>query len=122
MNDQSLNQAQSVSPPQMGAQSTVYPYPFQTRPPKDLSIAMVLEILPGLFGLYGFGWIYSGNSSVGILLLVGGLVWGVIAVVTLILTAGFACFCTIPINILAVTFSSMSLNNYMKEHPELFGV
>lgn len=122
MNVQANNPGQSDIRSQFGEQSNNFRNPYQMRPLKDKSIAMILEILPGLFGLYGFGWIYSGNSSTGIMLLVGGLIWDFIAILSGVLTAGFACFCTIPVNILVITFSSMRLNTYIKEHPELFGV
>lgn len=94
---------------------------YQSRPLKDRNMALVLEILPGLFGLYGFGWIYSGNSGLGITLLIGGIIWAIIVVVAAVLTASAACFCTVPVNIVAVALSAISLNNYTKSHPELFG-
>jgi len=39
-----------------------------SRPLKDRNIALILEILPGLFGLVGFGWIYSNKTDTGIFL------------------------------------------------------
>jgi hypothetical protein len=91
------------------------------RPLKDRSIALILEILPGFFGLLGFGWIYSDNTNTGIMWLVGVLVWDVIAITISILTAGFGCFCTVPINLMLVAISASTLNNYTKQRPELFG-
>lgn len=78
-----------------GAYAT--PYAYAARPPKDRSIALILEILPALFGLFGFGWIYSGRTSTGIAWLIGVLIWDVIAIVISALTAGFGCICTVPI-------------------------
>jgi hypothetical protein len=80
-----------------------------------------LEILPGLFGFIGFGWIYSGNTSTGITWLVSVLVWDFIAFFIVALTAGFGCFVTVPVNIVLVSISASSLNTYTKQHPELFG-
>lgn len=94
---------------------------YASRPPKDRNVAIILEILPGLFGLYGFGWIYSGNTGTGIMLLVGGLIWAVIVVIAATITASVACFCTVPVNLIAVAVSATMLNNYTKNHPELFG-
>ena len=37
-------------------------------------------------------------------------------------TVGFGLLCTIPISIIFIILSSMMLNNYTKEHTELFGV
>lgn len=94
---------------------------YVARPPKDRSIALILEILPGLFGLLGFGWIYSDNVNTGIMWLIGVLVWDIAAVFISVLTAGFGCICTVPINLMLVAISASSLNAYTKEHPELFG-
>ncbi len=97
------------------------PLANQARPVKDRSIAIILEVLPGLFGFLGFGWIYSGNTSTGVSWLVGVLVWDFIAAFIIALTAGFGCICTIPANIILVAISATSLNSYTKQHPELFG-
>jgi len=102
-----------------------YPQPpytqYALRPPKDRGIALILEILPGLFGLLGFGWIYSGNTNAGILWLIGVLFWDFIAFFLVVLTAGFGCFCTVPMNLILIAVSASSLNTYIKQHPELFG-
>jgi hypothetical protein len=47
-----------------------------------------LEILPDLFGLFGFGWIYSGNATAGLIWLFGVLMWDVFAIIFLVVTAG----------------------------------
>ena len=49
------------------------------------------------------------------------LVWDLIALVIILLSAGLGCFCTIPVNIMLVAISSFLLNAYTKQHPELFG-
>jgi hypothetical protein len=94
---------------------------YGPRPPKDRGIALVLEILPGLFGLLGFGWIYSGNTTMGCLWLVGVLAWDLFAVLILVLTAGFGCFCTVPMSLVLIAISAALLSAYIKQHPELFG-
>ncbi len=97
------------------------PVSTTVRSPKDRSIALILEILPGLFGFLGFGWIYSGNTGTGIAWLIGVFVWDVIAVIIDIVTAGFGFCVSIPVNIILVAVSASSLNSYTKQHPELFG-
>jgi TM2 domain-containing membrane protein YozV len=96
------------------------PADFFRRPLKDRNTTLILEILPGLFGIYGIGWMYANRMNTGVMLLVGGLIWLVIAVIINIATGGFACFCTIPVNIAAVALSATQLNSYTKQHPELF--
>jgi hypothetical protein len=95
---------------------------YAQRPLKDRSVALILEILPGLFGLFGFGWIYSGNTTVGILWLLGMLALEIVIwLPVLILTAGFGCLCSAPANLVLLAVSAMTLNSYTKQHPELFG-
>ena len=88
---------------------------------KDKSIALILEILPGLFGFLGFGWIYIGQTSTGLIWLIGYLVWMVFSIIINIFTGGFGCLCTVPIGIVALAVSAYFLNENMKKHPELFG-
>lgn len=98
------------------------PYPaYAPRPAKDRSVALILELLPGLFGFLGFGWIYCGNTSTGLLWLGGMLAWVIIALIILTFSLGVGCVCIVPVNIALIALSVSSLNAYMKQHPELFG-
>jgi TM2 domain-containing membrane protein YozV len=110
----------TVSMPQPSYPQSLYPA-FAPRPPKDRSIALILEILPGLFGFLGFGWLYSGNTGTGIAWLVGVLAWEIIAVIVDVVTGGGFCLCSVPVNLVLITISAYSLNKYTKLHPELFG-
>lgn len=101
--------------------SNVTPPLYNQRPLKDKSIALILELVLGLFGFLGIGWIYSNQTTTGILCLVGMFVWNFIAFFIIIITGGFGCFCTLPVNLVAIAVSAYMLNNYTQEHPELFG-
>lgn len=113
-----------VQPESLPESPSTYPPPppsyYPARPSKDRSIALILEILPGLFGFLGFGWIYSGNTTTGVLWLVLFLIWAVIALVISVVTGGIGLICILPINIACIAISAVSLNNYTKSHPELF--
>ena len=112
------NETPSAPPPS----DELAPYGgYAPRPPKDRGLALILEILPGLFGFLGFGWIYSGNTTVGILVLIGMLVWDLIALILIVLSIGLGCFCTVPVNLTLIAMSAFMLNAYTKQHPELFG-
>lgn len=87
---------------------------------KDRSIALILEILPGLFGFLGLGWIYAGNLTVGVLALVGFLLFLGIELLVIVFTGGLAACCLLPLNLAAVAVSALLLNNYMKERPNEF--
>jgi transposase-like protein len=88
---------------------------------KNFSTAMALEIILGLFGIPGIGWIYSGNTTTGIILLVCYLLWDCVAIALVIGTSGVGVVCTLPLGILTVIVSSLFLNNYSKKYPEIFG-
>jgi hypothetical protein len=96
------------------------PPAYIARSAKDKSLALILEILPGLFGILGIGWIYAGNTTAGLIWLIAFLFWDVIAVTIAVFTVGIGILCTFPINILCIVISVVSLNNYTKQHPELF--
>lgn len=114
------SQPGTASMPQPSYPQSLYPA-FAPRAPKDRSIALILEILPGLFGFLGFGWLYSGNTGTGIAWLIGVLVWEFIAIFIDVITGGVFCLCSVPINLVLTTISAYSLNKYTKSHPELFG-
>ena len=84
---------------------------------------MILEILPGLFGILGIGWIYAGKSNTGIIWLIGFLAWHLVIVLPVVLlTAGGGLCVTIPIDLVCIAVSAYTLNNYTNQHPELFGI
>ena len=88
------------------------------------TIAMIIEIVFGLFGIMGMGWIYVGNLLVGGLLFVGW--WVVILIVALsptILTAltiglgapAYCCLaCMLPLNITVALVSGIRAKDYVR--------
>ncbi len=91
------------------------------RPPKDRSVALILEILPGLFGFLGFGWIYAGNTNTGVVILASYLIALVVFVILDVASSGLCCFITLPISIAAIALSASKLNTYTKTRTDLFG-
>ena len=83
-------------------------------------MGLILEILPGLFGIFGIGWIYASETNTGVLILIGGLVMMFIFVTANVLSAGICCFGTIPIQLAVLAISTIKLNDFMKQHPETF--
>jgi hypothetical protein len=84
---------------------------------QNATLAIVLEIVCGLFGLFGIGWLVSGNTQTGIILLVGGLVWGAVWVFIAIFTLGIGFLCIGPINLAIMIISTIMLNNRLKQMP-----
>jgi len=111
----------SPAPAHVSTQAPSIPDDYAHRSRKDRGVALVLEILLGLFGLPGIGWIYGGKTGAGILLLLCTLVWDIIAIMIDIASGGFACLITVPVNLVVVAVSAALLSGYTKQHPELFG-
>lgn len=87
--------------------------PASPQPPNDKSVALILELLPGVLGFLGFNWIYSNQTATGLFWLIGYLVWRVIAVTIFFLTGGLSCFGTVPINMTLIALSATQLNNHI---------
>ena len=86
---------------------------------QNTTLAIVLEIVCGLFGFFGIGWLVSGNTQTGILLLVGGLIWDAIAVFLAVITIGLGFICIGPINLAILITSTIILNNRLKQMPPM---
>ncbi len=117
-------QLQPHPEPVPSAQPVPYPYPVPqptARPQKDRGLAIILEVLPGLFGILGIGWIYAGNINTGLAVLVGNLIYMAIGAVIGVITAGIALCILWPLEIAILVLSATQLNKYIRKHPELFG-
>jgi hypothetical protein len=80
------------------------------------STPVVVEALLSFFlGIYGVGWLMSGETTVGVVLLICSFVvyWPVLIVGT-ILTLGIGLFCLGPLAIGAIIFNAIMLNNTIK--------
>jgi len=78
--------------------------------------AVLVEVLLSFFlGIYGVGWLMSGETTVGVVLLICSFVvyWPVLIVGT-ILTLGIGLFCLGPLAIGAIIFNAIMLNNALK--------
>lgn len=92
-----------------------------SKPAKDRTLALVLEVAAGLFGFLGIGWFYAGNTTAGLLWLIGFWVGNGIAIVLDVVTFGiFACI-HVPLAIATLPVSAYLLYKYTKQHPDEFG-
>ena len=85
-------------------------------PSNTSSAAVVVEVLLSFFlGIYGVGWLMSGETTIGVVLLICSFVvyWPVLIVGT-ILTLGIGLFCLGPLAIGAIIFNAIMLNNALK--------
>jgi hypothetical protein len=72
--------------------------------------AIVVEVILDLFGIYGVGWLIAGETTTGILLLVGSFIWWAIAGIGIFFTAGFGLICIFPLNIVFLLLSVILLS------------
>lgn len=116
-------------PPAAGVAPIPPPPPGQTQPagvpsaaiaPKSRSAAILLEVIPGLFGILGIGWIYAGRVNVGVPVLIGGLLFAFLLAVVVILTMGCGVVLAFPIWLVAMGLSAFLLNQEMNRTPGQF--
>lgn len=91
------------------------------KPAKDRALAIVLEVVAGLFGFLGIGWFYAGNTTAGLLWLIGFWVGNGIAIILDVITVGLFVCIHVPLAIAVLPLSAYLLYNYTKQHPEDFG-
>jgi hypothetical protein len=72
---------------------------------------MALEIILGLFGIHGVGWLVAGYQSTGLFWLVGGIVYLILAAIVITVTFGIGTLCVAPISIGLLVWSAVALNN-----------
>ena len=78
--------------------------------------AVLVEVLLSFFlGIYGIGWLMSGETTVGVVLLICSFVvyWPVLIIGT-IFTLGLGLLCLGPLAIGAIIFNAIMLNNTIK--------
>jgi len=77
-------------------------------------IAMVVEVLFGLFGLLGVGWLYAGKFSTAMLMFLGFFVLVFIEAVALFSTIGLATCVIIPLNLAIAVISGVRCRDYVR--------
>lgn len=104
---------QSYAPPRFQPGSiNVNVYNNYTPPTQKNNGALIAEIILSLFGIFGVGWLISGETTIGVLLLVGSLVLYIpIAILGIVFTLGFGIVCIGPLSIAAIIINAILLNN-----------
>ncbi len=78
--------------------------------PRTNSGAIIAEVILGLFGIYGVGWLIAKETNIGITLLICSVVWWVLAFLLIVFTIGFGALCVVPIDIAALVTSAVLLS------------
>jgi hypothetical protein len=105
-------------PPQVAPIQPLFvpPPSFPTYPQANGS-ALLIEILLNCLGLYGVGWLLSGNTTVGVLLLIGSLVLWPLMGLLIILTLGFALFFVAPLALGLIVCNAVLLSKATRSIP-----
>ncbi len=82
------------------------------------STPVIVEVIGGLFGFYGIGWLVGGYTFTGILLVLGSLVLAGLWAVVTVATVGVGLFCVIPANLAILLTSTLTLNARLKRKLE----
>lgn len=79
------------------------------------TLAIILEVVAGLFGLYGIGWLIAGFHDTGVKVLVGGLIWWLVAILISVFTLGFGLVCIWPVDLIIMIVSVVNLSSRLKQ-------
>ena len=87
-----------------------YGQPPYGQPAKDPTVGLLLELL-GFLGFAGIGWIWAGETVIGISLLIG---WFVFLGIEILLSIVLIGLCLIPLNFIIPIASGIILMNRLK--------
>ena len=79
------------------------------------TIALIIEIVFGLFGILGVGWLYAGNFVAALLVFVGFMVLVAIEAFLAFVTFGLAACFIAPLNIAVAIISGLRVRDYVRE-------
>jgi hypothetical protein len=75
---------------------------------------MILEIVFGLFGIMGMGWLYAGNILTAVLIFFGFMIFVLVEAALIALTGGLCSCLALPVNIGIVIFSALRARDYVR--------
>lgn len=79
-------------------------------PPKDPSTGLLLELI-GFFGFSGIGWLWAGETAIGVALLLGFWAFLAIEIALMFILIGW---CLVPLNLIIPIASALMLQKRLK--------
>lgn len=76
---------------------------------------IIAEVILGLFGIFGVGWLIGGKTTTGAILLGLSALWWITSIVSVVFTFGLGALCIYPIDIAFIVASAVLLNNALKQ-------
>jgi len=78
------------------------------------TIAMILEIVFGFFGILGMGWLYAGNIPIALIAFIGFIIVAFIEMTLVTATFGFAACFVFPFNLAVAVISGLKARDYIR--------
>src|SRR5258706_9224028 len=103
-------QPQSTS---SGQQQQSNPYQYQPQMGPDPNTAFIIELIGGLFGFFGIGYMYAGKTNEGVGRLVAGIVCNVVVAFSAVLTSGICACIAIPAYVGIAIVSAGAVTNML---------
>ena len=97
------------------SQSVVPPISFPAQHLPDPNTAFVLELLLGIFGFLGIGWIYAGQVIVGLVMLIGWWVVVISGAGGSFFTGGLGCCVWLPVHFVAPFVSALVIRSEIEK-------
>ncbi len=90
---------------------------FGPVPRPDPSTAFALEFVLGIFGFLGTGWLYSGRTVLGLVMLAGW--WLIVAsgIGGSLLSGGLGCCLWLPVHFIAPLVSALVVKSELERNP-----
>ena len=88
--------------------------PYQHSLDNTDTVAMILEIVFGIFGLMGMGWLYAGNILTSILIFIGFTLFLLVESGLIAITGGLCACVALPANIGIAVFSAFRVRDYVR--------
>ena len=98
--------------PQPGYGQGVNVTVVNTAPNQVNNTPLILEVILSLFGIYGVGWLMAGETTVGIILLVGSFFYWIVDFVLAITVVGLCLL--VPLVIATIVTNAILLSNRLK--------
>ena len=91
-------------------------------PPSTNNTPVIVEVLLSLFlGIFGVGWLMTGETTTGVILLICSIfLYWPIMIIGIIFTLGLGLFCLGPLAIGAIILNAVLLNNRLKRKAATF--
>ena len=86
------------------------------------TIAVILELVGGYFGLLGFGWMYGGDLLKGILILFGYMILLGISGFLVAITFGLLGLIFVPLYIIVPIVSAFKVHQFIKSNQTTYSL